>query len=220
MKSVWQERKRYIRLALIAGMVSFAVFVCLAGTIPLAGERVSVFTDTVRLRVVADNDSTQAQELKRAVRDALLPQLAPLIGACRTVEQARAVLHTQHFLLEQTAVRTLRAKGCTLPVHLYLHREKAPVRRYGAFVFPAGEYLTLRVDIGQALGHNWWCVLYPALSFSLGTEEVDTATLAIDREKLAACGFTQKQIAALEASSGKPEVRFALWEWVKGHFAF
>lgn len=220
MRVVLHECKKYACLAVIAGMVSFAVFVCLAGAIPLAGERVNVYTDTVRLRVVADNDSAEAQELKRDVRDALLPLLTSQLGACRTVEQARSSLHTQHLLLEQTAVRTLREKGCTLPVHLYLHREKAPVRRYGAFTFPAGEYLTLRVDIGRAQGHNWWCVLYPSLSLSLSAEEVDTATVAVDRAKLAACGFTAKQIAALEAPTEKPEVRLAFWEWVKGLLAF
>ena len=32
--------------------------------------------------------------------------------------------------------------------------------------FPEGIYDALRVDIGQAKGHNWWCVLYPSLCFA------------------------------------------------------
>jgi stage II sporulation protein R len=40
------------------------------------------------------------------------------------------------------------------------------VREYGEIVLPAGEYDALRIDIGEAKGHNWWCVLYPRLCFS------------------------------------------------------
>ena len=41
-----------------------------------------------------------------------------------------------------------------------------PEKTYGTCTFPEGIYDALRVDIGQAKGHNWWCVLYPSLCFA------------------------------------------------------
>ena len=41
-----------------------------------------------------------------------------------------------------------------------------PDRTYGDCTFPAGWYKALRISLGEAKGHNWWCVLYPALCFS------------------------------------------------------
>ena len=40
-----------------------------------------------------------------------------------------------------------------------------PTKIYKDLTFPAGEYEALRVDIGNAEGKNWWCVMYPPLCF-------------------------------------------------------
>lgn len=40
-----------------------------------------------------------------------------------------------------------------------------PDKTYGDVTFPAGNYEALRIEIGSAKGHNWWCVLYPSLCF-------------------------------------------------------
>ena len=40
-----------------------------------------------------------------------------------------------------------------------------PGPTYGDVTFPAGNYKTLRIELGDAAGHNWWCVLYPNLCF-------------------------------------------------------
>lgn len=47
-----------------------------------------------------------------------------------------------------------------------------PDRTYGDLTFPAGNYEALRVEIGAARGHNWWCVLYPNLCFLDSTNAV------------------------------------------------
>ena len=46
-----------------------------------------------------------------------------------------------------------------------LREYKFPTRRYGNVVFPAGRYEALRVEIGDAEGQNWWCVMFPPLCF-------------------------------------------------------
>ena len=40
-----------------------------------------------------------------------------------------------------------------------------PAKRYGQVYMPAGEYPALRLVLGEGVGHNWWCVLYPPLCF-------------------------------------------------------
>ena len=44
-----------------------------------------------------------------------------------------------------------------------LAEEYYPTRDYATFSLPAGEYLGLRVTIGEGAGHNWWCVVFPPL---------------------------------------------------------
>ena len=40
-----------------------------------------------------------------------------------------------------------------------------PTKQYGDISLPAGYYDALRVEIGEAKGRNWWCVMFPSLCF-------------------------------------------------------
>ena len=40
-----------------------------------------------------------------------------------------------------------------------------PTKQYGDISLPAGNYDALRVEIGDGIGQNWWCVMFPPLCF-------------------------------------------------------
>ena len=72
-----------------------------------------------------------------------------------------------------------------------------PDRTYGGLTFPAGNYEALRVEIGAAEGHNWWCVLYPGLCF------LDSANAVVPeegREKLKNV-LTEEEYSRITATS-------------------
>ena len=41
-----------------------------------------------------------------------------------------------------------------------------PTKTYGNYSFPAGNYESLKVTIGEGSGENWWCVMFPPLCFT------------------------------------------------------
>ena len=43
-------------------------------------------------------------------------------------------------------------------------------REYDTFSLPAGNYLSLRILIGEAEGQNWWCVMYPPMCLGVATD--------------------------------------------------
>jgi stage II sporulation protein R len=43
-------------------------------------------------------------------------------------------------------------------------------RDYENFSLPAGTYEALRVIIGSGKGHNWWCVMFPAVCLPSASE--------------------------------------------------
>ena len=47
----------------------------------------------------------------------------------------------------------------------HIAREEFPFKKYGDLIFPAGVYDALRIEIGEAKGKNWWCVLYPQMCY-------------------------------------------------------
>ncbi|MBQ8759662.1 MAG: stage II sporulation protein R [Clostridia bacterium] len=176
--------------------------------IPHSSESVIDVTEsTVRLRVVANSDSERDQNLKLAVRDGIIGKAHELFGDCSSLDEARLRIMQNSDEIKAEAKKILKANDCDMSVNVRLVREDVPVRRYSDFTFPAGLYETLRIDIGEADGKNWWCVMYPPLCLSAATGDVYAET-AVFKEH----GFTDEQIEELKQP--KKKVRFALFEWL------
>ena len=117
----------------------------------------------VRLHVVAEDDSKEAQALKLEVRDAVLAAARPLLADCDSPEIAYARLTACLDDLEAAARVCLDAHGCDAEVTAQTGVFGFPDCDYAGLTVPAGDYRALRVTIGKGEGHNWWCVLYPSL---------------------------------------------------------
>ena len=72
----------------------------------------------------------------------------------------------------EVATETLEENGYYYGVRARLANVEFPVKSYGAYTFPAGEYEALQVTLGEGEGHNWWCVLYPNMCFRGSVYEV------------------------------------------------
>ena len=86
--------------------------------------------------------------------------------------------------IEEEALKVVFAEGFDYPVTANVTKCYFPDRRYGDVLFPKGYYKALRVEIGEAAGHNWWCVLYPALCFTDATCAVVTEDGENELEKV------------------------------------
>lgn len=180
--------------------VLFAVIVL--SVLPVNGEE-KIYSDLVRLHVIANSDSDEDQALKLRVRDAVLSEACALdMGTDK--ESAQAALSANRERLCAAARRTVEAEGYTYGVSVELGSEKYPERTYEDFVLPAGTYTSLRVIIGEGEGHNWWCVLYPPLCTSTAEEREET---------FIAAGFTDEQYKAItDGGKTKYKVKFKIVE--------
>ena len=91
--------------------------------------------------------------------------------------------------------------------------ETYPVRTYGDFVFPAGDYFSVRVILGEGKGKNWWCVLFPPLCTSGAVMDTDEG-----KELFRSFGFTENEVNELVPDGNgedKTEVKFKLSEIFK-----
>ena len=67
--------------------------------------------------------------------------------------------------IKNTAQEILKKEGVKQKVNVHFVQEKFPEKNYGQYTFPEGIYDAVRIDLGAAKGHNWWCVLYPRFCF-------------------------------------------------------
>ena len=116
----------------------------------------------IRLHVLAQSDSAADQQAKLRARDAVLELLGPALEGAESRSEAVAVIREIAPILVQRARLAAGAESAALE----LGRERYPLREYGDFALPAGEYLSLRISLGEGEGRNWWCVVYPPLCTS------------------------------------------------------
>lgn len=156
-----------------------------------------VRADTIRLHVLANSDTLEDQLLKLDVRDAILDALPAAVTSAATPQQAAQALRTTLPRLQRAANLALHQAHSAQRAAVRLETADFAARAYGSFALPGGAYTALRVELGDAQGHNWFCVLYPALCVAGATAEYPTP-----------------QENALVF--GRYEVRFALWDALQG----
>ena len=163
--------KREIRLKTWEMALLLGVAIALFATSWASCRQQELETRVVRLHVLANSDSAQDQALKLDVRDAVLAQASMYLTHCHSTQQAKEVLSQHLQPLADTAAQTIAQKGYDYAVKVSLERTYFPTKVYADFSLPAGEYQGLRVEIGRAEGHNWWCVAFPPLCTGAVTED-------------------------------------------------
>ena len=169
--------------------------------------QVRLASQVIRLHVLANSDSEEDQALKLEVRDRVLETTSALLAG-ETEPQAAAVLLDQHLDdIAQTAAQEISAQGHDDRVEVRLEQTWFPTRQYQDISLPAGNYLALRVLIGAAEGHNWWCVVFPNLCLP-----------AVSERALEASTLTPGQISLLQEEETSYVFRFKaleLWQSLK-----
>lgn len=118
-----------------------------------------------RLHVIANSDSKEDQELKIQVRDELLSYMNTLAKDCSSKEEVVELAKEHQEEFKQIAEQTISKNGFSYPVTIEIGDSDFPTKTYGDIALPAGTYEALRVQIGEAKGQNWWCVMFPPLCF-------------------------------------------------------
>ncbi len=197
--------KKKTEIILAAGLL-LAILMTNSITFIRDGRRLEQLRGSVlRLHILAESDSERDQQLKLKVRDALLT--SGVLDGADDLKSAENIASAKLPEIERIAEDTLRENGCSLPVSAELADVEFDERTYGDITMPAGEYRALRVKIGSAQGHNWWCVMYPPLCLPAACEVTD------DKKK--ECELFDDDELDIMYHPEKYEVRFAIWDKIK-----
>lgn len=164
----------------------------------------SLRSSVLRLHILAESDSEEDQRLKLMVRDKLLE--ADYFSGCESLEDAERIAAENLPKIVETAENVLRENGCSSKVTAELADVEFDSRVYGDITMPAGKYRALRVKIGSAEGHNWWCVMYPPLCIPAAETVEEDASV-----------FSEDELDIL-CNPKKYRVRFAVWDKLKEIF--
>lgn len=188
-----------IRLAVFFG---FVLTVCFSSSIISFNNSVDEIRNSVfRLHILANSDSAEDQQLKLQVRDEIL-RLSDELFAGKTLEESVTTASDSLEIIEKAAENVLAENGYDYDVFCEIAPTEFGDRDYGDFTMPAGEYTALCVYIGNAQGHNWWCVMYPPLCVGTAEQKVES--------------YFEKDEADILTNHEKYEIRFKCVEIFSG----
>lgn len=118
-----------------------------------------------RLHVIANSDSKEDQELKLKVRDKLLSYMNIISKDSTSKQEAMQIANEHKEEFTQIAEKVIKENGYNYTVNVQIGKADFPTKYYGDITLPAGTYDALKVQIGEAKGQNWWCVMFPPLCF-------------------------------------------------------
>lgn len=170
-----------------------------------------IANEIIRFHVLADSDKEEDQQVKLKVKDEVVCFMQEKLTVAKDKEQARQIIKDNLEEIESLAFQTLKKEGVKDQVRAYLTEKQFPVKSYGEFIFPEGIYETLQVEIGNAEGKNWWCVMFP--SFCM-IDESYTVVPDSAKEKLQE-NLTKEEYESLQEED-KIEYKWKIAEWWKG----
>lgn len=134
--------------------------------------------NVVRLHIVANSDKPADQELKLKVRDAILTHMHEKYPNGADREEAAEYLKNSLPVIKRIASDVLKKNGSDTSVNVDYGVFAFPTKEYNGLALPAGMYEAVRVELGDAKGQNWWCIMFPPLCIA------DASSLRLDEQAM------------------------------------
>lgn len=169
-----------------------------------------IASSVFRLHVIANSDSKEDQDLKYKVRDNLLKYMNKICKDRTSKEEAISLVEKNKDIFKQIALDTIRNEGFSYDVNINIGNFEFPTKNYGDISLPAGLYDALRVEIGEAKGQNWWCVMFPPLCFV----DISSGVVPEESKEVLQDSLTEEEFALIsDKSSDEIQFKFKLLEF-------
>ena len=129
--------------------------------------------EAIRIRVIANSNSEYDQEIKSKVKGTLEYDMYNILKNTTDLEEARLLIKENLDKVESNIDKTLQEENYKLPFSVNFGLNYFPEKEFKGIIYDEGYYESVVVTLGEGLGDNWWCVLFPPLCM-LEAEETNT----------------------------------------------
>lgn len=154
--------------------------------------------NVVRLHIIANSESEEDQKIKLSVRDEIIraQKNGEITSLSDIAEIAGEVLADNGF-----GYGAIASEG----------KYYFPTKYYKNIKMPAGVYNAVRITLGEGIGRNWWCVMYPPLCF---TEEC-SGEMSDEGMDILTDGIQKESADIITGSGAEIEMKFKIVETVQ-----
>jgi len=135
--------------------------------------------EALRIRVIANSNSTYDQEIKNIVKDNIQLKLYNLLKKTKGIDEARNIINSNLPNIDNEINNVLKSLNYNLDYDINFGLNYFPSKEYKGVTYDEGYYESLVITLGNGEGDNWWCVLFPPLCLleANTSEEVEYTSL-------------------------------------------
>lgn len=123
--------------------------------------------DAIRIRVIANSNEKSDQDLKIEIKDEVEEYLYNKLKDIKDSTKADMVIKDSIPNVEKIVSKYTNDYKVNYGLNYF------PEKEYKSIVYDAGNYKSLVITLGNGLGDNWWCVLFPPLCLMEASESED-----------------------------------------------
>lgn len=113
--------------------------------------------EAIRFRVIANSNELEDQTLKMEIKTEVEKELFELIKDANSIDDARNMIKNNLNLVK----KILNEHNIEYDVNY--GNNYFPEKEYKGIIYKSGNYESLVITLGEGIGDNWWCVLFPPL---------------------------------------------------------
>lgn len=170
----------------------------------------------IRFHVIGNSNTEYDQSLKLHIKNAIVQELEPILYNVDNISSARKIIYKNLPLINHIAKRELIKHNLSYSVKTTMSTRFFPIKQYGDMTLPEGEYESVCVELGNAAGKNWWCVLYPSLCFIDCTYSVLPSE---SKDKLSKVLTSDEYNYIINDKTTTIHYKSAIYNFFKNHFA-
>lgn len=161
-----------------------------------------------RLHVIANSDSEEDQNLKYTVRDKILAYMNSISSNANSKEEIISIVNNNLEMFQKIAQETVYENGYSYSIKVSVGNFAFPTKTYGDISLPSGFYDALKIEIGNASGQNWWCVMFPPLCFV----DVTSGVVPEESKSVIQDNVSNEEYALLSKSTDDMTFKFKIVE--------
>lgn len=146
------------------------LFICTILLLSKNNDKFIIPSDSIRFRILANSNTNLDQDIKWQINHDIIPIIDDILKESTTLDDARFKINTNMYNLEKVVNRYTNKYTINYGMNYF------PKKEYDGVVYPDGNYESLVITLGDGLGDNWWCVLFPPLCL-LDAEDNNTENI-------------------------------------------
>ena len=195
--------KRFILLTLL--LILYILVSAISYTNAVCSD---IHESVFRLHVIANSDSSEDQNLKYIVRDSVIEYINEISNNASSKDEVILIAQEHLSEIENIALQTIKDNGYNYPVKVSIGNFAFPSKKYGDITLPPGYYDALKIEIGEAAGQNWWCVMFPPLCFV----DVTSGVVPDESKEVMKNNLSEEEYDLISGNGTDVEIKFKIVE--------